>query len=165
MRFFSVIAVIAIAVPALAQENPPKDGEKKADATETTSREAREEAIFKDIPTGETFTGLRVPHMSPGGKLIMLFDTRTATRIDERYIDMEELKIQMNNDDGSTFHVAMPRALFDLDTRILDSKTGVTITREDFTITGDAAEFDTRKRFGRVIGNVKMIILNTENIE
>jgi hypothetical protein len=136
-------------------------GDKKTPAPD----EAKEEALFNDIPKGETFRGVRVPQLDVYGNLLMLFDTKTATRVDDQHIEMEDLKIEIHNEDNTTFHVEMPHAIFDLDTRILKSDTPVTIRREDFTITGDSADFHTRTRFGRIIGNVKMEIFNTDQIE
>jgi hypothetical protein len=78
---------------------------------------------------------------------------------------MENLAIEIHNDDGTTFHVAMPHAVFNFDTKLLTSDTPTTIKRDDMIIDGDKAVFDVKKRFGRVIGNVKMTIFNTGNIQ
>ena len=47
-----------------------------------------------------------------------------------------------------------------------DGLTGqVVIKRDDFEIVGQTGEFNTRTRFARFLGNVKMTILNTENFD
>ncbi len=164
MRFASLFCLAVVGFAAFANaESDPKDDEKSKDQPEESAEESMsdQEAMFAEIPMGETFEGVRIPQMDANGNLMMLFDTKKATRIDDRHIDMEHLKIEIHNDDGSTFHVEMPHSVFDLDTNILDSDTPVEIRREDFIINGDTAQFHTKSKFGRINGNVKMVIFNT----
>lgn len=120
--------------------------------------------MLREIPLDETFQGLRIPHMGPDGKLIMLLDTKSARRVDDGHIAMDDLRIEFN-DDGKTFVVTMDKGLFNLETRVLQTDTKVKIQREDFVIDGDAAEFDTKNRLGRITGNIKMVIFNTDNLD
>jgi len=159
----SLSLLIAILVVTLA---PARAEDEKAAKDEAAAEDAKsqEDAILADIPPDQVYHGLRIPHMDPTGRLLMLFDAGSAKRIDDRNIEMEDLKIEIHNDDGTTFHVEMPRSVFNLDTRVLTSDTPVTIRREDFIINGETAEFHTKTRFGRMRGNVKMTI-NTERAE
>lgn len=164
MRFASLLCLAFFGFAAVTHaESDPKDDKKSKEQSEEPAEETMsdEEAMFAEIPMGETFEGVRIPQMDANGKLMMLFDTKKATRIDDRHIDMEHLKIEIHNEDGSTFHVEMPHSVFDLDTSILDSDTPVEIRRDDFIINGDTAQFHTKTKFGRIIGNVKMVIFNT----
>jgi lipopolysaccharide export system protein LptC len=52
--------------------------------------------------------------------------------------------------------------VLDLNTRVLTSKTNVTIKRSDFEVTGDAMQFDTKTKNGRVEGRVRMLIYNLD---
>ncbi len=156
------IALLLAVVPATAEsksKDEPKDGQTSA------AESSEEQAMFKELPVGEPFEGVRIPQMDANGNLRMLFDTKKATRIDDQHIDMEMLKIEIHNEDGTIFQVSMPHSIFDLDTNILASDTPVEIRREDFIITGDTANFHTKTKYGHIIGNVKMIIFNTEDIE
>jgi hypothetical protein len=137
-----------------------KDGKEKQPAKESSDQE-KEDAVLGGIPDQQTFYGLRIPNFSPGGKLLMLFAADSAKRIDNRDIEMNGLKIEIHNDDGTTFHVEMAHSVFNLDTRILKSDTPTTIKRDDFTIEGQRAEFHTKERFGHMYGDVKMVIFNT----
>lgn len=163
-RFFKPLLVV-IAVTSLvitggrAAETDAGDDAKPSDA------ERREADMLSGIPMDETFQGLRIPHMGPDGNIIMLLDTKSAKRVDEDHIEMDDLRIEFTDDDGKTFVVTMPVASFNLTTRILSTEHSVKIERDDFIIDGDGAEFDTRNRFGRVTGNVKMLILDTENLD
>jgi hypothetical protein len=137
-----------------------KDDKEKQPAKESSDQE-KEDAVLGGIPDQQTYYGLRIPNFSPGGKLLMLFSADSAKRIDNRDIEMNGLKIEIHNDDGTTFHVEMAHSVFNLDTRILKSDTPTTIKRDDFTIEGQRAEFHTKERFGHMYGDVKMVIFNT----
>ncbi len=168
MRFASLLclALFGFLTATHAESDSKEEKPSEDEPAETAGEElSDEEAMFAEIPVGETFEGVRIPQMDANGNLIMLFDTKKATRIDDRHIDMEHLKIEIRNPDGTTFHVEMPHSVFNLDTNILDSDTPVEIRRDDFIINGDTAQFHTKTKFGRIIGNVKMVIFNTGNNE
>jgi hypothetical protein len=141
-----------------AKKNPPTDQKSRSSAAKVTSDDDKESAVLRDLPANQVYNGVHIPNFSPTGKLLMLFDAKSAKRIDDRDIEMQDLKIEIHNNDGSTFHVEMVHSVFNLDTRILTSNTPTTIKRDDFIINGDRAEFHVKEKFGRVFGNVKMII-------
>lgn len=143
---------------ASAQENDEKPQKEKKAAADT------EEAVLSDIPMGQPMSALVIPQRGEDGKLLSLFRVGTAKRVDDRHIEMTDLKIEYHDDDGTTFHVQMPEAVFDLETRVLASNSPTQIRREGFVIDGDTAEFHTKTRFGRMTGNVKMII-DSDDIE
>jgi hypothetical protein len=131
--------------------SPPKGGAAAGD-------NERENAALQNIQPGQTYRGVHIPNYDANGKLLMLFDAESARRVSDRDIEMEMLKIEIHNQDGTTFHVEMKHSVLDLDTRILTSDTPTTIKRSDFVINGDRAEFHTKEKFGRMFGNVKMVI-------
>jgi len=155
--------VIALALHAV-QADP---GKTPKDAASDPAKPASDQQsdMLRDIPMDETFQGLRIPHTGPDGKLLMLLDTKSARRIDEEHIEMDDLRIEFSDDDGKTFVVTMPVATFNLTNRVLTGNETVKIEREDFVIDGDGAEFDTRNRLGKVTGNVKMLIFDTQNLD
>jgi len=138
-----------------------KKADKEKQPAKESSDQQKEDAVLGGIPDQQTYYGLRIPNFSPGGKLLMLFSADSAKRVDNRDIEMNGLKIEIHNDDGTTFHVEMAHSVFNLDTRILKSDTPTTIKRDDFTIEGQRAEFHTKERFGHMYGDVKMVIFNT----
>lgn len=138
-----------------------KKTDKEKQPAKESSDQDKEDAVLGGIPDQQTYYGLRIPNFSPGGKLLMLFSADSAKRIDDRDIEMNGLKIEIHNDDGTTFNVEMAHSVFNLDTRILKSDTPTTIKRDDFTIEGQRAEFHTKERFGHMYGDVKMVIFNT----
>ncbi len=177
--WFSLLAAAALllapsagAQPAPAASPTPEQKEKPAkkpkpeltDAEKAARDEERENAVLESLPAGETYTGLRIPNFSPTGKLLMLFAAKSARRAGDREIEMTDLNIEINNDDGTSFRVQMAHSVFNLDTRILTSDTPTKISRDDFTIEGARAEFHTKTRFGRMLGPTTMVI-KSENAQ
>jgi hypothetical protein len=159
-----LIAPVALFAQSDKSAEKSKGGKAAASPTPEASSESKQDNMLKDIPAGQTYYGLRIPNFSPTGKLLMLFDAKAAKRITDRNLDMEDLKIEIHNDDGTTFHVSMAHSVFNLDTRILTSDTPTTISREDFVITGERAEFHLKNKFGRMLGSTKMTI-NSETVK
>jgi len=88
----------------------------------------------------------------------MTIEAEVATKLDDKHIDMENMKIESLDDDGKTMNIELPHSIFDLDTRILSGDSRAVIRREDFEITGDAVEFDTKTRNAILRGKIHMII-------
>lgn len=175
MKFFASLAfaifLITAAAPARA-ENPspsPAPSEaapKKKKDKPTEGEESAPEKQF-DIPVqeGVPVQGIKIPYYADDGKtLIMTFDAEVARKIDATHLEMENLYIEANADDGKKFYIELPRALFNLETRILNGENNVRIRREDFEIFGETGEFHVKTRFAKIIGNVKMIIY-TEKLD
>ena len=147
------------------------DGTKGEKATETKgtkekaepAREGSEQEIDIPVPDGVPVKGIKVPSYSPEGKLLMMLDAEQARKLDADRIEFENLKIDAYSDDDKKIYVELPRSIFNLTTRILTSESRVLIRREDFELVGDAGEFYTKNRFAKILGNVKMTILSTEN--
>jgi hypothetical protein len=129
------------------------------------AREESEEEIDIPVPDGVPVKGIKVPSYSADGKLLMMLDAEQARKLDAERIEFENLKIDAYSDDDKKIYVELPRSIFNLTTRILTSESRVLIRREDFELVGDAGEFYTKNRFAKILGNVKMTILNTENFD
>ncbi len=169
MRPWLSLCLLVLTLAGLhAQPSEPaptvKPEAKKTPAT-VTSEDERLNQAMQGFPAGQVFQGIQIPNRNANGRLLSLISAKTAKRIGDRDIEMENLAIEIHNEDGTTFHVAMPHAVFNFDTRLLTSDTPTTIKRDDMIIDGDKAVFDVKKRFGRVIGNVKMTIFNTGNTQ
>jgi hypothetical protein len=163
--WLSLLLVVLLPVAAVAESEKSDKDSKKSKATPTpASTEQKEDAMLRDLPQGQTYTGLRIPNFSPTGKLLMLLDAKEAKRVGDRDVDLTELKLEIHNEDGTTFHVTTAHSVFNLDTRILASDTPTKITREDFVITGEKADFYLKTKFGRMKGSTKMII-NSEQVK
>lgn len=162
-----------------AQAESPKASPtpETSEKTKTDKNKSKEEAKKDDgksdsdpanfdipVPIGVPVKGIRVPQYNEDGKQVMLFDAEVARKIDEDNIAMEQLKIEATSEDDKKFYIELPKAVFNLQTRILAGTDRINIKRDDFEITGDAGEFQTKTRFAKITGDVKMIIFNTENL-
>ena len=139
-------------------------GDKSGKDGKTTEPEKKEDDISVPIPQGMKAYGIKFPYVDDQGKN-MIFEAGEAWKNNETQVEIVKLKITADDDEGKKFYVELPTALLNLDTRVLTSDTHVLIRREDFEITGDASEFNAKTRFGKILGNVKMTIFNTENLE
>jgi hypothetical protein len=137
-----------------------KETKAKADSPPTNEQE-----IDIPVPDGVPVKGIKVPSYSADGKLLMMLDAEQARKLDADRIEFENLKIDAYSDDDKKIYVELPRSIFNLTTRILTSESRVLIRREDFELVGDAGEFYTKNRFAKILGNVKMTILSTENFD
>jgi hypothetical protein len=115
------------------------------------------------VPVGMPVNGIKVPQYSEDGRRLMLFQAAVAKKVDEQRVEMESLKLEALDDEGRKIFVELPQALFNLETRILTGENSAKISREDFEITGDSIEFNTKTRFGTLRGNVKMVISTEGN--
>lgn len=153
---FIALAVMISITPARAQEEAVKEKKEKTPNFE----------MDLPVPAGQPVKGIKVPfYGADGTTLQMVLEAEVARRVDDSNIEMDQMKINATSDDGSKMLVEMPQSVFNMETRMLSGEKGVAITRDDFEITGGAGEFDLKSRFGKVIGNVKMIIHDLESLE
>lgn len=165
--------VLAVSAPA---EKPSPSPEKKAKAgkaerTAKASPSPKKDASDEEAPlampgiVGVPVKGLKIPYRNQEGKEIMNLEADIATKLDESRVEFQNLKVDAVDEDGSKFVIEVPTSIFNLETRILKSDSRVLIRRSDFEIIGDAVEFNTKTRYGKITGNVKMTILSSDKIE
>jgi Lipopolysaccharide-assembly, LptC-related len=114
------------------------------------------------VPIGHDVKGLRVPVRNDQGKVEMQFDMESARRLDDQNIEMHTVTIQTYNE--QTFKpdakINLETSTMNLDTEVIKTKEPVRITREDFFLTADAGEFNSKTRHGTVFGNIRLVIYN-----
>jgi len=115
------------------------------------------------VPVGMPVNGIKVPQYAEDGRRLMLFEAAVAKKVNEQRVEMETLKLEVLDGEGRKIFVELPQAVFNLETRILTGESSAKIYREDFEITGDSIEFNTKTRFGTLRGNVRMVISTEEN--
>lgn len=102
-----------------------------------------------------------MPDYDLEGALRAKFEAAVAKRIDVDHVLFTGVKMTTYTPESTPdLSIDMPSSVLDLTTRIITSKERATITRTDFTIAGDTLQFDTNKRTGSLVGNVKMVIKN-----
>jgi hypothetical protein len=119
------------------------------------------------VPIGHDVKGLRVPVRNDQGKVEMQFDMESATRIDDQNIEMHTVTIQTY--DEHTFKpdakIDLQSATMNVDTESITTKEPVRITREDFYLTADRGEFNSKTRHGTVFGNIHLVIYNRNKFQ
>ena len=156
MRFFSSILSIVVLAASSAFG---------ADPSPAPSPDPGQAAGFDlPVPMGIPVKGIKIPHRNEEGKLVMTIEAEVAKKIDETHIEMENMKIESVDDDGKTINIILPHSVFDLDTRILSGESNALIQRDDFEITGDSVEFNTKTLHATLRGKIRMII-QSANIE
>jgi hypothetical protein len=119
------------------------------------------------VPIGHDVKGLRVPVRNDQGKVEMQFDMESATRLDDQNIEMHTVTIQTYN--AQTFKpdakIDLQSATMNVDTESITTKESVRITREDFYLTADRGEFNSKTRHGTVFGNIHLVIYNRNKFQ
>jgi hypothetical protein len=114
------------------------------------------------VPIGHDVKGLRLPIRNDQGKMDMQFDIESARRLDEQNIEMHTVTIQTYNQ--QTFKpdakINLESAMMNLDSEVIATKEPVRISREDFFLTADSGEFNSKTRHGTVFGNIHLVIYN-----
>ena len=156
--FFSSLLSLLMAVPFASGQSKGHKGKPRAKSSPGSS--PGEQSLTNiPLPIGHEAKGLVLPDFDADGHLRGKFEAGTAHRIDQEHVGFEHLKITTYTpEDQQDLKIDMNTSVLDLKTRILSSKERTTIQRADFNIAGDAVEFDTNSRTGRLVGNVKMVI-------
>jgi len=115
------------------------------------------------IPVGEPVSGIKIPQYDESGKLSMTLLAGKARKLDDKKVEFEKLKISFTDKEGKEIIVEIPHALLDTETKKLTADSRTMISRDDFDIMGDQAEFDTVTRTGRFMGRVRASFLNNAN--
>lgn len=120
--------------------------------------------ISSAFPIGREFLGVSIPSYEEE-KLKSVMKADSIIRVDDRYLDLENLIIFVYDAEGEQeTTISMDSAAYDLITQELASKTPATIEQEQFTMTGDRMTFDTRSQVSRLVGNVEVIIPDAGNL-
>jgi hypothetical protein len=134
----------------------------RAESFPKPSPSPAQEELDLPVPVGIPVNGIKVPHYNSEGKLELVLEADSAQKTDEQNVQFTNLKLEALDDEDRKIFVELPQAVLNLDTRILTGDKSVHIRREDFTISGDWIEFNTKTRFGTLRGNIHMV-LSSEN--
>src|SRR6516165_11793619 len=148
-EFFCCSLVVGSAVSAPAGE--PSQGRK----------------IEVPVPIGHEVKGLRIPVRNEEGKMEMQFDMESAKRVSDQDIEMHVATIQTYDQQTAKpdAKIELKIAMMNLDTNEIKTSDPVRVSREDFVLTADGGEFNSKLRLGRVVGNIHLIIYNREKLQ
>jgi hypothetical protein len=119
------------------------------------------------FPIGHDVKGLRVPVRNDQGKIDMQFDMESARRLDDQNVEMQTLTIQTYNQQTlkPDAKIDLETSTMNLDTEEITTKKPLRITREDFFLTADSGEFNSKTRHGTVFGNIHLVIYNRNKFQ
>jgi hypothetical protein len=83
-----------------------------------------------------------------------------ARKLDDSKVEFDNLKISFTDKEGKEILVEIPHALLDTQTKLLTADSKTVITRDDFDLDGEKAEFDTVTRTGKFKGRVRASFRN-----
>src|SRR6266550_7711125 len=159
-----LLSILISAAQVLAQSKGHKKKQSRVTATPGTS--PGEQSLTNiPLPIGHEAKGVVLPDFDSEGHLRGKFIASTARRLDEEHIRFQDLKITTFTPESQVdLQIDMQTSVFDLKTKILSSQERATVKRADFNIVGDAIQFDTNTRTGRMVGNVKMVITSQSQL-
>jgi hypothetical protein len=155
-----VAGIVSLSVSA-AQADTKKNKSGKADskASPALTKGAPSPVGGIPMPIGHEIKGLVLPDFDLDGHLRTRFEASTAKRLDTDRIEFKGLKVTSFTPENTIdLQLDLPVSTFNLNTRVLESQARTTITRSDFTISGDTLQFNTNERNGTLTGSVKMVI-------
>jgi len=128
---------------------------------------AQPRKIEVPVPIGHEVKGLRLPVRNEEGKLEMQFDMESAKRLNDQDIEMHTTTIQTYNQQTAKpdAKIELKIAVINLDTDVIKTDDPVRVSREDFVLTADGGEFNSKLRQGRVVGNVHLIIYDRDKFQ
>lgn len=152
-----------LALPLAAEEEEKKKKKRKERQEPVAQAQAVVQGALPSeitslFPIGREFKGVALPSYEDE-RLKSVMNADSIVRIDEQYLDLENLIITIYNaaDEPETT-IQMDEALYDLVIGELTSKTPARIEQPRFTMTGEKMVFDTRSQVSRLVGNVRVIV-------
>ena len=131
----------------------------KKDDSEPDDLEDKEGTTLKGVellPLGKTNHDVRLPGYEDG-VLTSLVLAETLTPVDKEELEMEKITIDMFEEGRASMTIQMKSGSYLMPKSLLSSNETTTITRADFTITGESLDFNTKHRFGRMRGKVTAV--------
>lgn len=172
MRFFSqrtfanLVGIFLlgafVAVMGQEAERPRKGGKNKGKRAqreaETVVKSALPAELTQHFPIGREFKGVAIPSYE-GNRLKSVMNADSVTRVDEQFLDLMNLVVQVYNSEGEPeTTITMEEAAYDLVAGELASKTPSKIEQPRFTMTGDKMIYQTESQVARMVGNVVVIV-------
>lgn len=147
--------------PNKKSKAPPKTTEKKAALVEETKGPSVD--IGKILPEGRSLRGVKLPSYT-GDRLSSLMTAVTMKRLDEKHLDMADLRIIMYAKPGEeNTLISTERGIYDLEKEEITSDTRTRIEQDGvFDLEGDSMIFDAVTQKGKMTGNVKMLLYKAD---
>ncbi len=156
--FFLTIVFSSLAAPLALQAQEQTDAQAATEEADETAEPGESSVFDVPIPVGQTSTGVVIQDLDEQGIETSLLKALKAIRISEEKVEFEGLELLLTNPGEDPITIIIERGVYDSRSRVLYSRTDVTIKREDFTLWGEALEYNTATREGKIIGKNRMTI-------
>ncbi|NLT69075.1 MAG: LPS export ABC transporter periplasmic protein LptC [Verrucomicrobiaceae bacterium] len=173
IRLFSIrcllpLGLVAIGAAGLVRVEAQDDKEAEQRAAQDTASAVVQSALPAELtanfPIGREFLGVSIPsYTNDTLKSVMTADS--VVRVDEQYLDLVNLVVLVYNSKGEPeTTISMDEASYDLVIGELASKTPSRIEQPRFVMTGDKMTFQSGSQIARLIGNVKLVVSDLEDL-
>jgi len=141
--------------------NADEPAKQEVDTKKAEETAAEERIRSFPLPVSNTASGIRVPNFSEAGVMVSQFVIGSATRKTEELVSMERVSMELFDKLGkSEFVIELPASILNLRTGMIVSEDPISIKNPKFELVGEKMEFDTKRKQGRLMGGVKMVILD-----
>lgn len=144
-------------IPGMSGWKKEKEPDQKT-TVETVVATALPSGLTENFPVGRMFHGVMIPSYTDDVlKSVMRADT--VVRVDETYLDLTNLTVQVYNAKGKPeTTISMAEASYDLALGELASKTPSRIEQPRFTMTGQKLIYQSASRLAIMKGNVRLVV-------
>ena len=116
------------------------------------------------MPINKPNIKIKIPQFK-SGKLDCVIRAEKMTRITEDDINLKGMNIDFYGDSNKEMRVYFKSATYNLMKNKLKSKEVTQVSRPNyFTLTGESIEFDIDERQGRMIGKVRMVLHDSDEL-
>ena len=173
-----MIFISSLASSSLAQDKPGAEPEKepeikvkpkvqspdRAVSTEAPPQVTQGLGAFgKVLPVGEKNLDVKIPSFKDGVPSSTV-RAGSMVRMDDDNMQMEKMDIRLYGEShDKDVRIQLATAIYNMPSQILASNTRSRVSRDDFDLQGDSMVFDTRTQQGKMVGNVRMVIYDSDS--
>ncbi|MCX7712207.1 MAG: hypothetical protein N2035_00850 [Chthoniobacterales bacterium] len=117
------------------------------------------------IAKGQDILGIRAPIYDETNTLIALIEAELARKESDQLISFQNVSLELYDDIRRKLHIHSPLSQLDTNTLIISTNSGITITRDDFSIQSNFADFDIQKQILKLSGPTKMTIFSADSLQ
>jgi hypothetical protein len=116
------------------------------------------------LPEGRIQRGVTLPGIEEGrlGSLVLIEELE---RVDGRILRMRGVVISQYQEGEEVMRVSMERGLYDMETGLLRSESRALVQKVEMDIEGDVLIYDSKRRTGKLEGDVETLIYRLEGDE
>jgi len=149
--------------PGEAKAKGAAEGEPAADGAAALEQGTQGLGSFgKLLPLNEKNIDVKIPSFKDG-RPSSLLRAGSMTRVDDENMELEKTDIRLYGEvQDKDVRVQLVTGVYNMPSQVLSSDQRSRVSRTDFQIEGDSMIFDTRTQQGKLVGNVRMTIFDSQ---